>query len=256
MSRFQKLRELLISWIMALISIPKCAVCRKRTPGRERLLCRDCDLRFSTERAKSCTTCGYPHPRCICVIEAANAIYRVIHTAPYDPEDFGVSSKAVFNAKDKYIADNFAFMAEQMQMTLEINEIVPEKNWVITWIPRRKRTVRRIGHDQSKVIARRLARRYGMKLTRVFVNTGDKPQKLQNFSGRVMNAFSSYRVTKRGAGKIFGKTVIIVDDLTTTGASQHVAISLAVEAGATHVIPITFAKTDRGFVKYKLKRKK
>ncbi|MBQ9115460.1 MAG: ComF family protein [Clostridia bacterium] len=255
MSIFQRITDKIIRWLLALFTIPKCAVCRKRTKGRDRLLCRDCDLRFSTERAKSCTSCGYPHPLCICVLEAADDIYRVIHMAPYDPEDYGVSSKAVFMAKDKYIADTFSFMAEQMHSALEMNNVFPQKGWVITWIPRRKRTIRRIGHDQSKVIARKLAHRYGMRLTAVFVNTGDKPQKRQNFSGRVMNAFSSYRVTMRGAGKIFGKTVIIVDDLTTTGASQHVAISLAIEAGATEVIPVTFAKTDRGFIKYKLKKK-
>ena len=103
--------------------------------------------------------------------------------------------------------------------------------------------------------AKRLAKNYGLKLTKLFVNKGDKPQKLQNFEGRVRNAFSSYEVTRRGKNKVYGRTVIIVDDLVTTGATQHVAISLAMEAGAGNVVPVAFAKTDRGHRRYKGKKR-
>jgi len=250
------LRKVAVDWLLAMFTIPKCAACRKPISGRGRLLCRDCELRFSTERAKSCSDCGYPHPLCVCAIEAAGNMYRVVHMVPYDPNYYGVSSRVVFTAKDKYQAETFAFMASQLREALEINNVSPQKDWLITWIPRRRKTVRRIGHDQSKAIARMLALGYGMKLTRVFVNTGNKPQKRQNFKGRVMNAFSSYRVTGEGERKIKGKKVIIVDDLVTTGATQHVAISLAMEAGATEVIPLAFAKTDRGFKKYKINSSK
>ena len=175
---------------------------------------------------------------------------------PYDPQNYGISSKVVFNAKDKFSADNFGFMAEQIGEALRLNGISPEKEWIVTWIPRRKKTVRRIGHDQSKMIARCLAREYGLKFMRIFSNTGSRPQKMQNFDGRVQNAFSSYLVTRRGADKIRGKTLIIVDDLVTTGATFHVTLSLSKERGAKEVIPVTFAKTDRGIKRYKLTRKK
>lgn len=255
MGKIDKLKRKLRRWILAFFTIPKCASCRKKIKNRDGFLCRDCNLRFLTERAKSCSECGYPHSVCVCAIEAAGDVYRVIHMVPYDPNSYGVSSQVVFNAKDKYRAENFGFMAEQMQEALELNGIIPEKDWIITWIPRRLKSIRRIGHDQSKVIARLLARSYGMRLTRVFVNKGDKEQKRQNFEGRVQNAFSSYLVTRRGKRKITSKTVIIVDDLVTTGATQHVAVSLAMEAGAEKAIPLTFAKTDRGFKRYKMKKK-
>ena len=252
----EKIRGKLQKWLLAFITIPECASCRKRLPGRDVFLCKTCNLRYLTERAKSCSSCGYPHPSCVCAIEAASDVYRVIHMVPYDPNNYGVSSQAVFNAKDKFIAENFGFMASQIKEAMEMNGIVPDKDWVITWIPRRRRTVRRIGHDQSKVIARLLARYYGMRLTRVLVNKGDQPQKTQNFKGRVQNAFSSYDVTRRGGSKIVNKNVIIVDDLVTTGATQYVAISLVMAAGAAQAIPVTFAKTDRGFKTYKIKKKK
>lgn len=254
MKNWDKIKRKIRDWILAFFTIPKCASCRKPLKGRRVFLCKTCHLRFLTERAKSCSDCGYPHPECVCTIEAARDVYRVIHMVPYDPNNYGVSSQVVFNAKDKFRAENFGFMAEQMKEALEINGIIPEHDWVITWIPRRKKSIRRIGHDQSKVIAKLLARNYGMKLTQVFVNKGDKPQKMQNFDGRVQNAFSSYQVTRSGRRKISTKTVIIVDDLVTTGATQYVAISLAMEAGARQVVPLTFAKTDRGFKRFKIKK--
>lgn len=241
-------------WLLALFTIPKCAACGKRLDGREHFLCGDCNLRFLTERAKHCTACGFPHALCRCGIQAAGDIYRVFHIAPYDPKNYGVVSRVVFVAKDKYVKDTFAFMAEQCGKALEANEIEPENDWLVAWVPRRKRTIRRIGHDQSKTIAKIIAKNYGLKTVRLFVNKGNQPQKIQNFGGRVRNAFSSYAVTRSGRNKVYGKTVIIVDDLVTTGATQHVAISLAMDAGAHEVIPVAFAKTDRGYKKYKGKK--
>ena len=255
MSIEKRKRSKLVGWLLAMFTIPKCASCRKRIKGREVLLCRDCERRYLTEKAKYCTDCGFPHSLCRCSLQTGGRIFRVIHMGPYDPKNYGVVSRVVFNAKDKYFIENFAFMAEQCAKALEDNEITPEKDWVITWIPRRKKAIRKIGHDQSKVIARLLAKSYGMKLTRVFKNTGVQPQKRQGFDQRVQNAFSSYEVTGRGEKKIYAKTVIIVDDLATTGATQHVAISLALEAGADDVVPLCFAKTDRGYKRYKGKNK-
>lgn len=249
-----KIRAVVRKWALALFTIPKCAVCRNPIKGRGAFLCRSCNLRFLTERAKSCSDCGYPHPECICTIEAASDVYRVLHMVPYDPNNYGVSSQAVFDAKDKFRSENFRFIADQLRLTLDYNGITPNDDWIITWVPRRKRTVRRIGHDQSKKIAGYLAESYEMKLTGVFANKGDKPQKMQNFGGRVRNAYSSYAVTLRGRYLIKGKTVVIVDDLVTTGATQHVVISLAMESGANDVIPLTFAKTDRGITKYRMRR--
>lgn len=243
-------------WLLALFTVPKCVACKRQLPGRGVYLCRNCSLRFATERAKVCSDCGFPHALCTCTIQAAGEVYRIIHMVPYDPNNYGIASRAVFNAKDRFSAENFNFMAEQIGETMKLNGITVEKDWIVTWIPRRKKTIRKIGHDQSKMIARRLAKDHGLKFKRVFVNTGNRPQKMQSFGGRVENAFSSYRITRAGARKIHGKTLIIADDLVTTGATFHVTITLAKECGASDILPLTFAKTDRGITKYKLTRKK
>ena len=243
------------AWCLAMFTLPECVSCKRMVAGKGVFLCRNCRLRYITERAKFCSDCGYPHALCACSIQAANDVYRVMHMVPYDPQNYGVASQVVFVAKDDFDADNFAFMADQLGEVLKLNDITPEPNWYVTWIPRRSRTIRRVGHDQSKMIAKIFARNHRLKLVRLFVNTGDKPQKMQSFDGRVQNAYSSYRVTKFGASRIKGNVVIIVDDLVTTGATFHVTITLAMEAGAKAVVPITFAKTDRGVKRYKMRRK-
>lgn len=245
------------AWALTMFTIPQCVSCKRAIPTRDSFLCRSCRLRYLTERAKSCSACGYPHALCACSIQAGNEVYRVMHMVPYDPQNYGIASRVVFLAKDEFDADNFGFIADQLSEILKLNGVTPERDWYVTWIPRRRRTIRRIGHDQSKVIARIFARTNGLKLIRLFVNTGDRPQKMQNFDGRVQNAYSSYRVTRHGARRIKDKVVIIIDDLVTTGATFHVTITLAMEeAGAKAVVPVTFAKTDRGVKKYKMQRKR
>ena len=242
------------AWWLALCTLPECVSCKRMVAGKGIFLCRNCRLRYMTERAKSCSDFGFPHALCACSIQAANDVYRIMHMVPYDPQNYGVASRVVFVAKDDFDADNFAFIADQLGAVLELNGITPDHDWFVTWIPRRSRTIRRIGHDQSKMIAKIFARNHRLKLIRLFVNTGDKPQKMQNFDGRVQNAYSSYRVTKLGARRIKDRTVIIIDDLVTTGATFHVTITLAMEAGAKAVVPITFAKTDRGVKRFKMQR--
>ena len=156
----------------------------------------------------------------------------------------------MFNAKDKYITENFKFIASECVRILYKNDIEVDKDTVVTWIPRRKKTIRRIGHDQSKLIARYVAHELELPLVRVFANKGNAPQKKQGFSDRIKNAGDSYLITRCGRKKISRKFVIIVDDLVTTGATMQVAISLALANGAEDVVPLTFAKTDRGHKKY------
>ena len=255
MKRLGELFKKVKRWLLALFTVPKCVSCKRQLASRSTFLCRNCYLRFSTERAKACSECGFPHALCACTVQAAGEIYRIVHMVPYDPQNYGVSSRVVFDAKDKFSADTFGFMAEQIGEAMALNNISHENGWIVTWIPRRKSTIRKVGHDQSKTIAKIFAGNYGLKFMRVFVNTGNRPQKMLDFNGRIENAFSSYRVTRHAAKKIKGKTLVIIDDLVTTGATFFVTISLAKTYGADEVIPLTFAKTDRGIKKFKMKRK-
>ena len=243
------------NWLLALLTIPTCIGCGKRMAGHDIRLCRDCKLRYNTELARNCSNCGYPHQSCRCSVSALGGIYRIVHVAPYNPDSVGIVSQIVYNAKSRYMMQNFKFIASEcVRMLAKSEEFDINAPIIVTWIPRRRKRIVRVGHDQSRIIARLIAKQLGVPIVKTMVNRGNMPQKQLNFRGRILNAAESYELSRYAEWEALGMTVIIVDDLATTGATMHVALSLMLSAGADKVIPVTFARTDRGPKRYQKKK--
>ena len=245
--------EKLLEFLRALLTVPLCISCGSRVDKHEEPLCEACSMRYRSERARNCTKCGFPHIECHCGVNVDGVYYPVYHVVPYDPKQIGVVSRIVFNAKDQYLRDNFAFMAGECVKALE-RHVRPEADWIITWIPRRKSAVRRIGHDQSRELAVRIAAMLGAEARALIKNQGETEQKSQKFDGRIRNAFASYKLIDGTENTVNGRTVVLVDDLITTGATQHVGVSLLRRAGAARIVPLTYARTDSEFKKYRMER--
>ena len=244
------------NWLLALLTVPECIGCGKRVAGHEIKLCRDCRRRYNTEIAISCSGCGYPHRMCRCSVSSYDGVRRLIHAAPYNPDSYGIVSQLVYNAKSRYVMQNFKFIASEcVRMLAKSEEFDINEPTVVTWIPRQRKRIIRVGHDQSRIIARLIAMQLGLPIVKTLVNRGYMPQKKLNLRGRLLNASESYELSLFAEREVMGMNVIIVDDLATTGSTMHVAMSLIRSAGATEVIPLTFARTDRGPKKYKGKRK-
>ncbi|MBR2461378.1 MAG: hypothetical protein IKB34_09145, partial [Clostridia bacterium] len=221
---------LTLKFLRAMFTVPQCIVCGKQGVGIDLPMCEACQRRYLTEKAKSCTLCGFPHIVCRCGVNVSGRFYTVYHAVPYDPKTYGAVSRIVFNAKDIYLRDNFDFIARECFRVLN-QRTSPGVDWIITWIPRRKSSVKKHGHDQSREIAKRVARLLGCRIKCLFSNHGESEQKSQNFEGRLRNAFASYRLRKGAENTVSGRTVVVIDDLITTGATQHAAIALLSRAG-------------------------
>ena len=232
-----------------MFTVPTCIVCGEMVEGHELPLCEQCKVRYLTEKSKSCSTCGFPHADCRCGVTVDDGFYVVLHAVPYDPKVQGAVTRIVFNAKDIYLRDNFDFIAKEC-VTILKRRSEPSPDWLITWIPRRKSSERRIGHDQSCEIAKRVAAELGCEVRSLFNNSGRMAQKSQKYEGRLRNAFASYSLKKKANRHIAGRTVVLIDDLVTTGATLHATIALLKRAGADTVVPLTFAKTDSEFKRY------
>lgn len=234
--------------------LPSCIACGDRISGHDVPLCQSCRKRYLTERAKSCTMCGFPAFECKCGIKPDGELQiPVLHCVPYDPRRVGVVTKLVFSAKDEYLRDVFEFIAQECFKVLEYRGILNGDELTVTWIPRSRRTVRRIGHDQSKEIATRIAGMIdGAKCVSTLTNRSGSQQKTLSRSARMRNARSAYELKTGAVKSVSGRRVLLVDDIITTGASMTVATKLLIDAGANEVIPLTYAKSDRQFRKYKL----
>jgi ComF family protein len=102
----------------------------------------------------------------------------------------------------------------------------------------------RRGFNQAELLARPVAKRYGLTLSRNLQKARyTAPQAGLNESERQTNLKNSF-VVKR-PGQIAGKRVLLVDDVFTTGATLRAAVKALKEAGALRVTALTLARVDR-----------
>jgi ComF family protein len=105
--------------------------------------------------------------------------------------------------------------------------------------PRRKRTR---GFNQSELLAQELGRRAGLATAaRALVRRTDTPpQTGLSAAARRANVKGAFAV--RGHGQIAGRTVVLVDDVLTTGATATACARALTQAGAREVRLLTAAR--------------
>lgn len=122
-----------------------------------------------------------------------------------------------------------------------IADTVDRAGAVVTWVPALSSHRHRRGFDQGAVIARRVAAACGMP-TRVLLRRGDSFAQLGLDRA---TRLAGPRLVARGVAPA---TVVVVDDVRTTGASLRVATNALRGAGATLVIAATIAATPHHVV--------
>lgn len=157
-------------------------------------------------------------------------------------------SNFVHSVKYKRNKDSTRFFAEQMRGLLitymRAEGLLPE-NCVITYLPRSRQKKNEVGFDQSLTLAKELSRITGIKYVPCFKRKFFTPeQKTLSKVERRLNMNSAY--TERDvADEIADKTVILVDDIVTTGSSMAACTRSLYSMGAYAVIGICLGRTER-----------
>lgn len=249
----------LLSKIGYLLYPPRCAACGKlqRLPvggGEVAALCPDCAGKYEKALRIECRECGMPMYQCQCVPQAMRraGVSEYVKLAPYGgAEEVFVPRRLVLFMKDHARRDVFSFVANELKAGVadalrrsaarycKAGQVLPDT--VITYLPRRKQTVRLVGHDQAKELARALSAATGIPaetlLTRVRRTETQKElsatERMQNLAG----AFTAGNVGKR--------RVLLVDDVVTTGAGMVHGAKTLLRAGAAEVIAVSVAHTPK-----------
>ena len=166
----------------------------------------------------------------------------------------GIPEKLIYHLKHEGDPRAFSFVAERLvprlldaAATLPTRAPVGEdKPLLFTYPPRRRSAVREDGFDQAQRLAKALARACDGDFAALIRRTHRKAreQKTLNAEERAVNATSSYILADKAAEAVRDRTVVICDDLCTTGATLNRCAALLVEAGARSVILCTVARTD------------
>ena len=225
-----------------------CVICGEAISYDEREpFCEECQKHWRDFLKVKCRNCGRTHNECICL---PKKVIKINHGLAgwcvfYDASTNGEINKLFSFLKHRYDREVVDLCAERMKervRTIFNSRGLRYKDYVVTYAPRRRKNVNVYGFDQSKKLAKSLAKKLGVKCITTFYNKSRQEQKGLTKKERAFNAQTSY-VYKDGSLKDY-KNIILVDDILTSGATMYACAFQLYKHGAKSVVPIAFAKDN------------
>lgn len=120
---------------------------------------------------------------------------------------------------------------------------LPERPELVTPVPLGKRRLRERGFNQSSEIARRLAKKIGCRYEAHALERRreTRPQSELPLEDRHRNLQNAFAADRR---RVAGRSVLLIDDVLTTGATARAAAHALCAAGARRVMLATAARAD------------
>lgn len=236
---------------------PRCANCRQFLDitideRNVHALCPSCRLLYENEKQKECDICGLSMEFCRCMPKnmdraQCTSLLKLISYRKNE-ENFRLIN-LLYTIKNKDCQVNFDFVAEQMKKLL-ITEMratgLMPTDCVITFLPRSRKNKVSKGFDQSLRLAKALSAVTGIEFISCFSRKFKaSEQKQLNQYERRLNMGSAYKRRKKAGNKIDGKTVILVDDIVTSGSSMAACARIAYSMGAFAVMGVCLAQTEK-----------
>ncbi len=234
----------IIDRIFDYIFVPKCGGCHCRMDRQSVGLCEKCKNVYQDERAEYCDFCGMEAAICRCVPPA------LLVTGCYDYRKLvfykksngeNVMHNMIYGIKRSNNRSLAKLFAREM---LALDDSAITENAIVTYAPRAMRSVKKYGYDHAKMLAAYYAKLGGYEfktLLRRKVSLSQKQQKLLNYKQRAKNVKGAFAVCNEDA--ISGKTVILIDDVVTSGATMGECTDTLYAAGAKNVICRSIAYT-------------
>ena len=244
---------------------PKCSNCLELldielTKRATDTLCPTCRVHYENEKMRECSDCGLEMRLCRCIPKnlAQSQCSALLKLVSYRPHDDSYPIKSfIYSVKRYDDRAYFDFVAEQLREVvireMRSRSLMPN-DCVITFLPRATKNKVEHGFDQGYSLASALAFITGIEFVDCFKrDIFAKEQKNLNQYERRLNMRSAY--TPRDVeSKIKNKTVILVDDIVTTGSSMASGTRILFSLGAYDVIGLCIGFTEKDKNIYKNKR--
>ena len=227
-----------------LLFVRKCTICDKALPDADEdaVFCEDCFRQYQKMCRDVCPDCEREEWACACIPRGMRGkVGFSAHLFRFRDE---FSRKLVYSLKLK----NYPFL--QRFFASEIADMLKKRmgddlsDFTMTYAPRKPKSIRIYGFDQSKVVAELAAQHLQIPFATVFCHARiSKLQKRLDAKGRSKNAVKSYFLNTDYVRKT--DKLLILDDVTTTGSTLSVLVSLAKEAGFREVSVVCIARASR-----------
>ncbi|HNQ35405.1 MAG TPA: ComF family protein [bacterium] len=206
----------LLEGLLDLVYPPACVGCRRRTGSS--IFCPDCAAKI--ERLP-----GTPGGRDFAALLYREPVVSAIHRLKYQGATF------VLPVLGGFLNEAFT----RLELFRVVDCLVP--------VPLHPVRFRDRGFNQAELLAREILRHYDFPLlTRVLVRTRHTPSQTRlPEAARRRNVAGAFRV--RSASELAGRTCLLVDDVTTTGATLAAARDTLLAAGAAEVLTLALARS-------------
>ena len=239
-SGISKTKDFLLEFLFP----PKCSVCGKLLDINGGALCCECLEKWNQEKEKECVRCKRIASFCTCNTKLnKTAIISYYSSCIMYESEF--SKKIISSLKYKRQKKLVKFMAEQLCNNFYAMYGVDIENCIVVYPPRSKRSLKKYGFDHARMLAEEFGKRVDLPVFHGMSNKGIKEQKYLNYEERAQNAFESFCIKdpENAAEQLRGKTVIIIDDVTTTGATAVCIAAFLHNSGADTVKFLSCART-------------
>lgn len=209
-------------------------------------LCADCWAAFNWIGNPKCVRCGYPFPanldlgnRPLCPHCAdGECVLDFIRAAcVYDDASRAAMLPFKHAGRIKYAR----FMSRAMIWALRDINISPD---LILPVPLAYRRLCHRGYNQATLLARPIARAFGVKMDLTSVRRKYRPDMgHKNAAQRAENIHGVFSVVH--PDRIRGRKILLVDDVMTTGATFSELHRVLTAAGATAVYGVVFCRVVR-----------
>ena len=106
---------------------------------------------------------------------------------------------------------------------------------IITWVPLSRRRLRKRGYDQARIIAEHLSAELGLPCVKLLDKNVDNPPQSGTGDAQARRANAAGVYSFRGAERISGLSVLLIDDIVTTGSTLAECAKVLRAAGCSAV---------------------
>jgi ComF family protein len=239
--------------LIDLIYPPRCPICQAFLQDQNTLqgkqdipFCQDCFKEFTEIKSPICSLCGRPFSGGVEQDRVCEDCLRRrpsydIARAPYLYD--GALMTAIHElkyAQRSHLADSLGSLLASFAQTW-IGEL---KGYLIMPVPLHPRRLRSRGFNQSLLLARCVTSKTGADLDFLSLRRTrfTKPQTELSSEERKKNVRKAFEVVKKEAVK--GRTIVLVDDVATTGSTLNECAKALKRAGADGVLCLVLARTS------------
>ncbi len=230
-----------------LFLVRKCAACGEilRLDSYYKVLCPECLLAFDVAKTETCPECQKAAFECTCqtkLLSKSGSLCLCKLYFYHTGREKAPQNKLIYNIKHRRSKRTSVFVATELWSVLcrELKLLMLKDygdECVLVNMPRSKKGINKDGFDQAAELCSALSSASGIPYVPIIKrHFGGKEQKRLNATQRRRNIKSLIYPIKGAEEYIKGKYVILLDDVTTTGASMSACLNILRKMGTKGII--------------------